>query len=110
MLADTPPEGFAGPNDHWHNHTNMCLVTHADDTVDAPFGADNSWVTDEMCERAGGEMETISGYMVHVWTVPSYVPEAGTFASINPKITCPDGTYHMVDFTRTELSETACRT
>lgn len=109
MLNVEDPEGFPGPNDHWHHHTNMCLVTYPDDTVDAPFGADNSWVTEEMCTKAGGELEAISGSMLHVWTVPGYTPEAGVFSDINPKITCPDGTYYMVDFAKTELRETACR-
>lgn len=109
MLGADQPEGFAGPNDHWHQHTNMCLVTYPDDSVDAPFGADNSWVTEEMCTNAGGELEAISGSMLHVWTVPSYTPAAGVFSDVNPKITCPDGTYYMVDFTKTKLRDTACR-
>ncbi len=28
--TQTPPEGFAGPNDHWHYHENVCLIPRAD--------------------------------------------------------------------------------
>ena len=24
-MGNTAPEGFAGPNDHWHRHSNVCL-------------------------------------------------------------------------------------
>ena len=34
------PEGFAGPNDHWHYHERVCIVYQPDGTIDTPFGAD----------------------------------------------------------------------
>jgi hypothetical protein len=33
---------------------------------------------------------------VHVWTVPGYESPRGTFSEVNPKITCPDGSYHTI--------------
>ena len=24
-MGETAPEGFAGPNDHWHRHSNVCI-------------------------------------------------------------------------------------
>ena len=34
--------------------------------------------------------------MVHVWTVPGYESPQGVFSELNPKMTCPDGTYFTV--------------
>lgn len=31
-----------------------------------------------------------------MWTVPGYESSLGTFSDLNPKITCPDGTYHRI--------------
>ncbi|MEZ5168454.1 MAG: hypothetical protein R2695_18985 [Acidimicrobiales bacterium] len=33
--TDGIPEGFAGPNDIWHNHTNVCVVFRPDGSTDA---------------------------------------------------------------------------
>ena len=35
-LAKDAPQGFAGPNDVWHQHSGACLVHNADGTVDSP--------------------------------------------------------------------------
>ncbi len=32
------PEGFVGPNDHWHYHTNVCIVSRPSGGIDAPSG------------------------------------------------------------------------
>jgi hypothetical protein len=89
------PEGFVGPNDHWHFHTKVCIVAK-DGKIEAPLGADRDDVTREMCEGVGGSLIDSTGYMVHVWTVPGYESPRGTFSEINPKIACPDGSYHTV--------------
>jgi hypothetical protein len=95
-FAEKQPEGFAGPNDHWHYHTNTCIKP-VPDGLDAPFGADRS-VTSEQCEAIGGAFLEKTGWMVHVWSVPGYeVPqeEGGVFAEHNAKLACPDGTYYV---------------
>ena len=89
------PEGFAGPNDHWHYHTNVCITMRPGGGVDAPLGADTT-ATKELCDRYHGTLIANTGYMVHVWTVPGYDSPQGTFSNVNARITCPNGTYYVV--------------
>ena len=95
-VGEAEPEGFVGPNDHWHRHTQVCMVTHPDGTVDTPFGAEDERVTEEMCRDQGGELLVTTGYMVHVWTVPGYGAEGGVFSELNDDVTCPDGTLDQI--------------
>jgi hypothetical protein len=96
--AANPPEGFVGDNDHWHFHTNTCIVFR-NGVIEAPLGADGK-VTLAQCRAVGGSLIKVTTSMVHVWTVPGYESPDGTFTEINPKITCPDGTYHTVKQSR----------
>jgi hypothetical protein len=105
--AKGEPEGFIGPNDHWHYHTNTCLVMK-DGNIEAPLGADAD-VTEAQCARYGGDLIRNTGYMVHVWTVPGYESPRGVFSNINPKITCPDGTYNMMTIDELGFSPTLCK-
>jgi hypothetical protein len=94
--SEAEPEGFIGPNDHWHYHTNTCIKPAADG-IDAPLGADQS-VTAAQCEAVGGSLLPKTGWMVHVWTVPEYPmtdEHGGVFGEVNPALTCPDGTYYI---------------
>jgi hypothetical protein len=94
----TEPEGFAGPNDVWHYHTNVCVKLRADGGTDAPLGADRS-VTKEQCDAVGGMLLARTQWMTHVWTVPGYEvreKDGGVFAEVNPALRCPDGTYYML--------------
>lgn len=90
------PEGFAGANDHWHFHTNTCVVFNSDGTIDSPLGADAE-ATQEQCDKYGGRLLENTGYMVHVWSVPGYENPNGTFAEVTPAITCPDSTYFRIE-------------
>lgn len=93
-FAPNKPEGFEGPNDHWHYHTNTCIKPAADG-LDAPLGADRK-VTAAQCAAVGGSFIDRTGWMVHVWTVPGYPVDeehGGVFGEHNPALTCPDGTY-----------------
>lgn len=72
------PEGFAGPNDHWHQHRGLCV--------------DGGWVVREQapgpdaCDGtyiAGGDF-----WMLHAWVVPGWDNRKGDFAPFNPKL-CP---------------------
>jgi hypothetical protein len=105
--AKDVPEGFIGPNDHWHYHTNTCIVMK-DGNIEAPLGADAE-VTEAQCAKYGGELLENTGYMVHVWTVPGYESSRGVFSNINPAITCPDGTYNMVTIDELGWSPTMCK-
>lgn len=90
-----PPEGFAGPNDHWHYHTNVCVKFNPDGSTDTPLGADTS-APKELCDQFGGSVIANTGYMLHVWPVPGYESPQGVFSNLNSRLTCPDGTYYVI--------------
>lgn len=85
------PEGFIGPNDHWHNHTDLCIKFTPDGIRTA--SPDKGEVTKAFCDKESGQFIAQTGYMLHVWTVPGYESSLGVFSGVNPKMTCPDGTY-----------------
>ena len=72
------PEGFAGSNDHWHQHRGLCVV--------------DGWVVREQAtgpDACGGTY--IAGgdfWMLHAWVVPGWNNRKGDFAPFNPKL-CP---------------------
>ena len=86
------PEGFAGPNDHWHRHSNVC-TKYTNGKLDVPFPPDSD-VTEAQCASVGGRFMKITGWMVHAWVVPSWESPAGVFSHENPNLTCADGTFH----------------
>lgn len=90
--AGQVPKGFVGPNDHWHEHTNLCIRFDAGRII--ALGSDDPRMTQEKCSQLAGMYIQRSGYMVHVWTVPGYESPDGVFSGLNRKLTCPDGTYH----------------
>jgi hypothetical protein len=98
------PEGFAGPNDHWHYHTGICLVPGANGAREA-LGFDGS-ITKESCATRKGQWVPATNYLLHVWTAPGYSNALGVFAHVNPAITCSDGTYYTDSH---EITNT-CRT
>lgn len=104
-----PPEGFAGPNDHWHFHTDVCIVPRADGSIDTPLGADSSSTTKETCDPYGGILVADTGYMVHVWPVPGYDSPQGMFSNLNSRLACPDGTYYTVSQQEVGTRTNVCR-
>lgn len=79
LQTPTRPEGFAGVNDHWHQHIGLCV-------------SDSGWVVREQtssrdkCDGtyiAGGDF-----WMLHAWVVTGYENRKGLFAPFNPKL-CP---------------------
>ena len=96
VMAGAPePEGFAGPNDHWHYHTGICLVRGANGAQEA-LGFDGS-ITQDGCKAKSGNWVATTQYLLHVWTVPGYTNPLGVFAHANPALTCGDGTYYTDD-------------
>jgi hypothetical protein len=78
LQSPTRPEGFAGANDHWHQHKGLCV--------------DDGWVVREQASGpdacngtyiAGGDF-----WMLHAWVVPGWDNRKGDFAPFNPKL-CP---------------------
>ena len=72
------PDGFAGPNDVWHQHTNLCIV--------------NGWVDREMAataeDCAGDFLGGADLWMLHAWVVPGHENRWGRFATFLPSL-CP---------------------
>ncbi len=104
-----PPQGFAGPNDIWHYHTNTCLVFRPDGSTDSPLGADSENVDPKFCQSLGGVLIENTGYMLHVWTVPGWENPLGVFHETHPAITCADGTYWTKPSDQIGTSLTTCR-
>jgi hypothetical protein len=85
-----PPQGFAGPNDHWHRHSNTCVVFSGGKIV-VPFPADSS-VTKAQCDAEHGTFMRRTTWMVHAWVVPGWESPLGVFSHENPNVLCKDGT------------------
>jgi hypothetical protein len=97
-MGETAPEGFAGPNDHWHRHSAVC-TTFGPNGIDVPFPPDQD-VTREQCTSVGGNYMETTGWMVHAWVVPSWESPAGVFSHENPNLRCADGTFDTDDVGR----------
>jgi hypothetical protein len=69
---EAPPEGFAGPLDVWHYHTNLCFASQR--VISAQMDA-------EQCRQASGRFVKNTGWMAHLWLY-SESPE-GLFAHQN---------------------------
>jgi len=78
VQSPTVPSGFAGPNDHWHQHRGLCVVGGWVEREQAP-GPDACGGT----YIAGGDF-----WMLHAWVVPGWDNRKGDFAPFNPKL-CP---------------------
>src|SRR5262245_12125647 len=101
------PEGFAGKNDVWHKHSNICTVA-TKDGIDTPLGADRE-ITKAQCDAVGGSLIKATGPLLHVWAVPGYEDSDGVFAHLSPGVTCNDGTYNIIpDVTKIGNRKTAC--
>jgi hypothetical protein len=88
--SPTPPAGFAGPNDHWHRHSNLCIQYRAGQIV-VPFAPDSD-VTQAQCQTVHGDFMLKTIWMVHAWVVPGYESPKGVFSHDNPNVHCADGT------------------
>ena len=88
-MGYSPPTGFAGPNDHWHRHSGVCMG--AGGKVLLP---PDSNVTYKQCTAKHGAFMPVTGYMVHAWVVPGWESPEGVFSHENPDLPCADGTFH----------------
>jgi hypothetical protein len=67
------PSGFAGPNDHWHQHIGLCIRGHR------VVGGEK--LTREQCLARGGNKVALRDiWMVHVWVVPGWESPQGVFS------------------------------
>jgi hypothetical protein len=75
----TPPEGFAGPNDVWHQHIGLCIAGAR------VVGAES--VSKEECEKRGGKKaDGSNAWMVHAWVVPGWESAWGLFSGEHPEL------------------------
>lgn len=76
------PDGFAGPNDHWHQHNQnggLCLKGGL------VVGGEDS--TPEECAARGGTKTILADvWMLHDWVVPGWDCSWGTFAGECPEL------------------------
>jgi hypothetical protein len=74
------PEGFAGPNDPWHQHIGLCVGAGG-------FVIGGSDLTAEQCAARGGKKgDGSQAWMVHAWVVPGWESAWGTFSGENPEL------------------------
>jgi hypothetical protein len=88
------PAGFAGPNDHWHQHIGLCIRGHR------VVGGEK--LTREQCLARGGNKVALRDiWMVHVWVVPGWESPKG---SSHPSIrTCSSPTETPADERRAPI-------
>jgi hypothetical protein len=79
VFSSEAPDGFAGPNDHWHQHIGLCL------RGGVVVGGEKT--TPEQCAARGGTKVNTSGWMVHAWVVPGWESPQGVFAPDHPGLT-----------------------
>jgi hypothetical protein len=89
-FGKNPPVGFAGPNDHWHQHSNVC-VKFQNGMIAVPFAVDQD-VTPQECADAHGTFMKKTVWMVHAWVVPGWESPQGVFSHDNLHVYCPGNT------------------
>ena len=77
-----PPPGFAGPNDHWHQHNangGLCLK--------GGFVVGGEDVSPQQCaDRGGRKVLLIDVWMMHAWVVPGFECSWGVFSGECPEL------------------------
>lgn len=76
VASPDEPEGFAGPNDVWHQHHGMCFI--------------DGWLRGEDVEARGDCADTwVDGsdlWMLHAWVSSPWSNRWGLFADMNPAL------------------------
>jgi hypothetical protein len=109
MTGAKDPQGFAGPNDVWHVHHNVCIKPGKNGVIDSPLGADHD-ATQEQCDAVGGNLLKQTQYLLHVWVVPGYESPEGVFSHLSSTVTCADGSYNTIaDVTKIGDRLTVCK-
>ena len=87
--ADGPPEGFAGDNDWWHQHPDVCL-TQADTWIGQTMSAQ------ECAGRGGVHYPNDDWWMAHAWIMPDWQQQFDVFQNHHP---CLPGSGPITDQT-----------
>jgi hypothetical protein len=73
------PEGFAGPNDPWHQHIGLC--------VKGGLVVGSEKTTEEECKSRGGvKADGSNAWMNHTWSVPGWESPWGIFSGEHPEL------------------------
>lgn len=81
VQGKSEPAGFAGPNDHWHQHIGLCF----DKTRPFVVGSEQTSLA-ECIRRGGVKVDGSDGWMVHAWIVPGWESTQGVFSAENPQL------------------------
>ena len=79
-----PPPGFAGPNDHWHQHNangGLCMSNTTGEVV----GGETS-TRAECAARGGHKTLLIDIWMMQAWVVPGFECSWGVFSGECPEL------------------------
>jgi hypothetical protein len=77
-----PPPGFAGPNDHWHQHNANGGLCFAGGRV---IGGEDT--TRQECAARGGHKSLLTDiWMVHAWVAPDITCAWGVFSGECPNL------------------------
>ncbi|MCU1428852.1 MAG: hypothetical protein JWL83_2852 [Actinomycetia bacterium] len=77
-----PPDGFAGPNDHWHQHNANGGLCFKGGTV---IGGEE--LTQTQCEARGGRKSLLTDiWMAHAWVAPGFECSWGVFSGECPEL------------------------
>lgn len=83
---DRQPEGFAGDNDHWHNHIDIC--------IQAGTLLPTTHDPDECAASQGTYLTGRNLWMLHAWVVEGVTNPWGAFATYNPNFDADGGDDH----------------
>jgi hypothetical protein len=98
--AETPPEGFAGENDPWHVHSQLCIGGGG------VLGDEST--TEAQCEERGGSLRQLDNlWMMHMWNVPGWDSRWGLFSSEHPDLGGRIGDINGEPQAEEELNESA---
>ena len=78
--VSTAPEGFAGPNDLWHQHIGLCV------SVTGVVIGGSSTTAEDCASRGGIKADGSTAWMVHAWVVPGWESAWGTFSGEHPEL------------------------
>jgi hypothetical protein len=79
-----PPDGFAGPNDHWHQHNANGGLCMSNSTGEVIGGESSSRA--ECAARDGHKTLLIDIWMMHAWVVPGFECSWGVFSGECPEL------------------------
>jgi hypothetical protein len=82
---------FAGPNDRFHYHDDVCVSFQKAADGSYPTLSEAEGITAADCRAKGGTYIAKAGPLMHVWAVPGWESPIGVFSHDNPLVACTDG-------------------